>query len=198
VRHRRAGALDGRHDLALRRYAPVLAAVLAACSQQPALHGTPLNPPQPAKSFTLIDQNGAQFSLAAQRGRAVALYFGFTHCRDVCPQTLAKLAKARERDGLTNAQLAIVMITVDRRHDSRAALRAFIRKIGASAIGLTGSETTLRHVYRDYGIEVKPESGDVLHTDTIFLIDSGGRLRELLDPGTPLEDIAADLRAVVG
>lgn len=178
--------------------AAVCALALSGCARPPApLHGMQLVPPQPAATFTLTDQNAAAFSLAKTRGQAVALYFGFTHCTDICPQTLALLGKARARARLTPAQVRIVMITVDPRRDSPAALRAFFRKIGVEATGLTGTPAELRPVYRAYGIGVEPQKGDIAHTDTIFIIDAQGRIRETLPPQTSLKDVAADLRSIV-
>jgi protein SCO1/2 len=169
----------------------------SACARQPSLHGTALNPPPAAKTFTLRDQYGNAYSLQQSRGQAVALYFGFTHCADICPQTLARLGKAREQAGLSAHQLRIVMITIDPARDSGKALQTFFRKIGVDATGLRGTPQQLHAVYRAYGVAVMPERNDIGHTDTIFLIDARGRLRELLDPATPLNDVAADLRAIV-
>jgi protein SCO1/2 len=172
---------------------------LSACGPHaaPALHGTQLVPAQPASNFTLTDQDGEPFSLAQARGQAVALYFGFTHCKDVCPQTLALLGKAREKAHLQPAQERIVMITVDPRHDSPAALRAFFRHVGVEATGLTGTPSQLQSIYRAYGIAIQPQKGDIVHTDVIFLIDANGRIVETLAPETPLKDVAADLRSVL-
>ena len=174
-------------------------ALLAGCAAHaPApLHGMQLVPPEPAKNFTLTDQNGAPFSLAQAHGQAVALYFGFTHCKDVCPQTLALLGKARERAHLAPAQVRIVMVTVDPKHDTPPALRAFMRRIGVQATGLTGTRAQLERVWHDYGIGVEPQKNDIAHTDAIFLIDPRGRIVETLVPQTPLKDVAADLRGVL-
>lgn len=175
-----------------------MTAFAACASHTPApLHGMQLVPPQPAANFTLTDQNGAAFSLEQTRGQAVALYFGFTHCSDTCPQTLALLGKARARAGLTPAQVRIAMVTVDPRRDSPAALRAFFKRIGVEGTGLTGAPAALKAVYRAYGIGVEPGKNDIAHSDVIFIIDPQGRIRETLAPRSSLKDVAADLRAVV-
>lgn len=174
------------------------AAVLAGCSAQSAsLHGTVVTPPRPARAFTLIDQGGHAFTLSGERGSAVALYFGFTHCKDICPQTLALLGNARTQSGLTPEQLRIVMVTVDPKHDTGAAMRTFFSRIGVQATGLTGTPAQLHAIYRAYGIAVEPQKHDIAHSDAIFLIGPGGMLQELLDPRTPVNAVAQDLRAVV-
>jgi protein SCO1/2 len=176
-----------------------LALALAACGSHAArpLHGMQIDPPQPAANFALTDQVGRRFSLDQAQGQAVALYFGFTHCKDTCPQTLALLGKARQTAGLSPAQVRIVMVSVDPAHDTPAALRAFFKKVGVQATGLTGTPADLRRVYKAYGIAVVPHKNDVAHTDTIFIIDPRGRLVETLVPQVALKDVAADLRVIV-
>jgi protein SCO1/2 len=156
---------------------------LAGCAPHAAapLHGTQLVPSAPAANFTLVDQNGHAFSLAQARGQAVALYFGFTQCKDICPQTRAR----------------IVMVSVDPQHDTPAALRSFFRRIGVEATGLTGTRAQLRQVYRAYGVAVQRQKHDIVHSDVIFLIDANGRIVETLPPEIPLKDVAADLRTVL-
>jgi protein SCO1/2 len=173
--------------------------LLGACASKPAptLHGMELVPPLPANNFTLTDQSGKSFALSQARGQAVALYFGFTHCRDVCPQTLALLGKARAKAQLTPANVRIIMLTVDPRRDSPSAMRAFFGRIGVQATGLTGTAAQLLPVYRAYGIAIEPQKHDIAHTDAIFIIDPQGRVRETLPPEARLKDVAADLRAVV-
>lgn len=174
-------------------------AMLASCAPHPKapLHGMQLTPPRAASNFTLTDQNGAPFSLAQTQGQAVVLYFGFTHCKDVCPQTLALLGKARAQAKATPEQLHIVMVSVDPAHDTPAALREFFNRIGVDATGLTGSEAQLARVWRAYGVVVQPQKDDITHTDAIFLIDRQGRIVETLVPEMPLKDVAADLRSVL-
>lgn len=172
---------------------------LAACaSQSPALHGTALTPAKPAQRFTLTDQLGRPYTLGAQPGQAVLLYFGFSHCKDVCPQTLALLGKARAKARLDAPQLRIVMVTVDPKRDSPAALAAFVKRIGVQATALTGTPAQLKPVYKAYGVAIEPQKNDIGHTDFVYLIDARGDLREILDPAMKVNAVADDLRAVVG
>lgn len=182
----------------MRKLLAVAMLLLSACAaRSPQLHGSVLAPAPSAHDFALHDQHGKPFSLASNRGRALALYFGFTHCKDVCPQTLALLGKARAQAGLTAKDVRIVMITVDPARDTGPALQRFFDKVGVQATGLRGTPKELRAVYRDYGIAVEPQKNDIGHTSSIFLIDARGRLRELLDPAAARKDVASDLRAIV-
>lgn len=175
----------------------LLCAVLAACATAKPLHGTAFSPPQPPHRFTLETQDGSPYVLAQSGRPPTALYFGFTHCTDICPQTLAKLGKARARAGLSAQQLPIVMVTIDPARDTRAAMRAFFAKTGVRGIGLIGSRAQLAPVYRAYGVAIKPEKNDIGHTDYVYLLDREGRLAELLSPQMSVQDIADDLRAIV-
>lgn len=183
----------------MRRFMAVLCcAALAACaSRSQPLHGTELSPAKAAPHFTLTDQHGRAYTLGEDRGQAVALYFGFSHCKDVCPQTLALLGKARTQAHLAPEQLRIVMVTVDPARDTPSALAAFVKRVGVQATTLTGSSAQLQSVYKAYGVDVEPQKSDIGHTDMIYVIDAKGRLREVFGPDMPLHAVADDLHAIV-
>ena len=176
----------------------ILLELLAGCANSAAaLHGTVLQPPKPAPTYVLVDQRGRRFDSRRLKGHPVALFFGFTHCKDVCPQTLALLGKAAVRSGPAGRTLRIVMISADPRGDSPASMRGFIARAGVrNAIGLTGSAAALRRVWRAYGVSVYRTPGDIVHSDLIYLIDRTGRLRELLHPDVGLSDLVADLHVL--
>jgi protein SCO1/2 len=91
------------------------------------LPGTALAP-----DFTLTDQDGRPYTLSAQRGHAIALFFGYAHCPDICPTTLAALARAKRQLGAAGSGFDVVFVTVDpgTRHAGRAqALRAAVRPV---------------------------------------------------------------------
>lgn len=172
-----------------------LAAALTACAQSsPVLQNTA----PPAHAFTLTDQDGKRYSVGRGGEEAAALFFGYTHCQDVCPKTLALLGRARAWAGITPKQLRIVMVSVDPARDDPKALRAFISREGVAAFALTGSRRQLQAVYRDYGVVVQTQKrGAVGHTDYIYLIDSAGRLRALVSPETAMDVVAKDLKRIV-
>lgn len=172
--------------------------VLAACGGGAALalHGTVIDPARQAAPLEGRDQNGAPFSLQALRGTPAALYFGFTRCKDICPQTLALLQRARERAALRASDARIVFVSVDPRRDTPAVMRAYLTRRHLDVTGVTGSRAQAAAAERGYGVAVKPNGDDLLHGDFIYMIDKGGRMRELLHPDTPVADIAADLKAL--
>jgi protein SCO1/2 len=156
---------------------PIAAQPLAAGAQTAAERA-------PTFDFTLTDQAGHPFTLSRQRGRAVALFFGYTHCPDVCPTTLANLAHARSALGDAGRNIVVVFVTVDPRRDTPPVLREFVALFDRSFVGLTGTPEQLAPVYRAYHVThrivAEPASAtgyNVSHTSLVYFIDRDGRLR---------------------
>ncbi len=154
-----------------------------------------LQPIRSAPPLAAIDQNGAPFSLQSRRGRVVALYFGFTHCKDICPQTLAKLGAARAKSGL-GSRVAIVFASVDPMRDTPASLRAFFARVGVSAIGLTGTHAQMKKIWSDYGVDVQATRTDVGHSSFVYFIGPRGNLRIVGGDELSVAQIAADMRGL--
>ena len=172
------------------------ALALAACATRPPrLYGTVLQPVRPAPSLAAIDQNGEAFSLTGERGRVVALYFGFTHCKDICPQTLAKLGAARAKSGL-GPRVAIVFASVDPLRDTPAALRAFFARVDVSAIGVTGTRAQMAAIWRGYGVDVQATRTDVGHSSFVYFIGPRGNLRIVGGDELSVAQITADMRGL--
>lgn len=179
-------------------FAALLALLLPACATHAPLHGTEIVGAQPTRRFVLTNQDGGQSVLGGPSGHYTALYFGFTNCADICPQTLATIAKARSQAGLHDARLQLVMVTVDPARDTPKAMRRFFAKLHVRAVGLTGSPAVLKLVYHAYGVAVVPTKNDIIHSDQVYLIDRDGRLRELLHASIGPAQIAQDFRTVIG
>jgi protein SCO1/2 len=183
---------------------PVVAAVLVAVAFAAAiglalyLRGRNLAP-----DFTLTDQTGRPFTLSAQRGKSVALFFGYTHCPDECPTTLAHLEAAVRSLGAAGAGVEPIFITVDPARDSPAALKKYLSSFGTNLVGLTGSKTALQQTYAEYHIFFQklpegPGGYDVAHSSALVYIDAAGRLRGYGDSSDDVGDIAARLRELAG
>ena len=98
---------------------PALILALASCGQPHTFGGTTIAPARPAPEINLIDQNSQPFSLGAQQGNVVLLFFGYTHCPDVCPATLGTFAVARRQLGSAADHVRFIFITVDPDRDIR-------------------------------------------------------------------------------
>lgn len=148
--------------------------------------------------FTLTDSRARPFTLASQRGRLVLLSFGFTHCPDVCPLTLARYRALLAELGPDAARLQPLMVSVDPARDTPAVLDRYVRYFDARILGLTGAPEAVAVVQRQYGVIAMPEAGGrVAHSDYLYLIDDLGRLRRLHDQQATVAMLAADVRALL-
>ena len=129
--------------------------------------------------FTLLGSDGQPFSSAKLNGKPYVLFFGFTHCPDVCPTTLARLVKLRQQLG-GERPFEILFVTVDPERDGPAEVGKYAELFNSPIIGLTGSPAQIDHVKKQFGVfseKVEQPSGDysVNHTSTVFLFDRAGK-----------------------
>ena len=164
-----------------------------------------IDPPTPAADFRLTDQHGRPFQLREQRGRAVLLFFGYTHCPDVCPTTLVTFKAVKEQLGGAASRVRFVFVTVDPERDTPERLREYVGYYDPDFVGLWGTPDQLKAVQSAYGVlaQKQPEPGApggywVVHTAMTMLVDPQGNLRALYPFGTSAEEITADLRRLVG
>ena len=152
-----------------------------------------LNPPRPADRqvtelplssfggpFTLTGSDGRPFSSSRLNGKPAAIFFGFTHCPDVCPTTLARLAKLRRDLARGEDGFSIVFISVDPERDRPADVGRYAGLFGTPVVGLTGSVAEIERVKKQFGVysgKVAQPGGDysVDHTATVFLMDRSGK-----------------------
>lgn len=129
--------------------------------------------------FTLTGSDGRPFSNSRLAGKPYAIFFGFTHCPDVCPTTLARLVRLRAQ--LENGgDLAILFVTVDPDRDGPAEVGKYASLFNAPVIGLTGTPAQISQVKRQFGIfsQKVPDGGggySVDHTATVLLFDRNGK-----------------------
>lgn len=179
----------------------VLAAGAALALRPYTLHGSVIQPPAPAADFSLAQPNRAAFSLGAQRGKVVALFFGYTNCTDVCPATLGQFKTIRQRLGGDADRVQFVFITVDPNRDTPEKSAQWAAGFDPSFYGLSGSEAALTPVWQGYGVYHKLDQTsptdmayNVEHSDQVYLIDRQGNLRATYPSGTPTDDMLQDIR----
>jgi protein SCO1 len=154
-----------------------------------------------APDFTLTDQDGHPYTLSAHRGHPFALFFGYTHCPDVCPTTLAALARAKRKLGPGGEAFDVVLVTVDPARDTPATLKRYVRLFDPTFAGLTGSEAQLDPVYAAYHVYHRAGSGKgsangyiVAHSSAVQFISPGGRLRGTGDWSDSPDELAVLMR----
>jgi protein SCO1/2 len=182
--------------------------------------GSTVDPPHLLQDFTLTSHTGEPISLSDLRGRAVLMFFGYTHCPDVCPTTLADYRRVKQALGDEADKVAFVFISVDGARDTPDVLAQYLGQFDTDFIGMMGDETTLRRVGAGYGLLFQQETisveheheegythqhGDdldaenyfVQHTSPSFLIDQDGYLRLVYFYGTEPEVIAEGIRQIL-
>jgi protein SCO1/2 len=180
-----------------------LALALAACAPSPTFKGTDLGAVDWGGDFTLSAHTGARASTADYRGKVVIIFFGYTHCPDICSPTLQKLALLMKRLGEDAARVQVLFITVDPRHDTPAVLAAFVPRFHPSFVGLTGTEEEIAAVAREYKVafQANPQSppGHTLidHFGGMMVKDPTGRLRLLFKNEMSVEDMEHDIRLLL-
>ncbi len=152
-----------------------------------------------APDFTLIDQDARTFRLSAWRGHPAVLFFGYTHCPDVCPTTLARIAKALSAHGVP-PDTQVALVTVDPARDTPAVLKRYLRLFDPRFRGLTGSLPKLTSVYTAYHVRRKrsaePDEAanyTVSHGTTTFYIARDGSVHGLGNWDDLPSDIAREL-----
>lgn len=130
--------------------------------------------------FTLSDHNGQPITEAVLQGHPTALFFGFTHCPEVCPTTLYELNGWIKELGPDGDRLAAYFVTVDPERDTTEILKDYVTAISDRIVGITGDPADVAEMLRDYHVYAKKvplDDGDYTmdHTASIFLLDSGGR-----------------------
>lgn len=176
-----------------------------------------VEPPHLLQDFTLTDNTGEAISLSDLRGQAVLMFFGYTHCPDVCPTTLADYTRVKQALGRDADQVAFVFVSVDGTRDTPEVLTQYLGQFDANFIGMTGDKTTLRRIGAEYGLlfqqkttsvgdgheaehehqeghDLDAENYFVQHTSPSFLVDPDGYLRMVYFYGTKPEVIAEGVR----
>ena len=162
---------------------------------------TAYDPARPAPALQLTDQDGRPFDLASLRGRPVLVYFGYTHCPDICPTTLADIRAALR---LVDVPVGVVFVTVDPARDDAAAMKQYVDYYQSGFIGLTGSEAEIADAAEAWGVsyrklESTPAAGYAMaHSTETYLLDAAGKLRHHLFFGAGPDLIAERIREIAG
>lgn len=185
-----------------------LSVALPACSPAPtptAFQATDITGASFARDFKLTDHNGQVRTLADFKGKAVAVFFGYTHCPDVCPTTLADFAAALKILGPDEAaRVQVIFVTVDPERDTPEMLRQFVPAFNPSFLGMYTDAASLALLAKEYKVVFQKTAqkgpGDYLidHSAGTYVYDPQGRLRLLMPYGSPPEAIAGDLKTLLG
>ncbi len=178
---------------------------LAGCqpAPPPAFQATDITGATFARDFRLTDHTGRQRTLADFRGKVVAVFFGYTHCPDVCPTTLADFAAALKLLGPDAARVQVIFVTLDPQRDTPEILRQFVPAFNPGFLGMYTDPDTLAQLAKEYKVVYQKTSvkaaDDYLidHSAGTYIYDPRGHLRLLVPYGSAPEAIAHDLKILL-
>jgi protein SCO1/2 len=186
---------------ALALVAAVAGVYVARMVTQPAVpsleSGTSYPAPRALPDFNLVDAHGTATTPATLAGHPTLVFFGFTHCPDVCPTTLALLASVQKRASLPN--LKVAFITVDPERDTPAQVGAYVASFGGDFIGLTGTAPEILKATGGFGVaaaRVELAGGDYTmdHSAAVFALDSQARIVAVFTPPLSADRLARDVQ----
>lgn len=177
-----------------------LVPVLAGCAEDPPWQTKDVSGVLPDLEFRLTDERGETVTEEAFLGRPTAVFFGYTHCPDICPVTMGKLRMAigQMPEDLRD-DVQVLFVSVDPERDDPERLTEYTASFGPQFVGLTSDEGTLREVVKRYratfSYEMPDENGDYLvsHPSAVYVFDAKGRARLLMRNDDPAKAIARDL-----
>ena len=179
--------------------------LLAACSHnEPPWQLTNVSGHLPDLAFSLTGDDGKPVDASAFKGDTTLVYFGYTHCPDVCPETMARLMQVLAKLGPDAKQVRILFITVDPARDTPKALHDYVGAFDAQhARGLTGSDGQIESLAKRYRVAYQMEKRDpsgnyeVTHSSAVYIFDTEGHARLLATDSDSPDTIAADLRRLI-
>ena len=180
----------------------IICSALAGCdSAGPQFRSTDITGAPYGHTLELADHTGKPRRLEDWRGKAVVLVFGFTHCPDVCPTTLADIALALKELGNDAERVQVLMVSVDPERDTPEALAKYVTAFDPRFVALRGDLDATRKAAQEFKVYFEKrkqgESYTVDHSAQSYVIDPQGKLRLLVRHDRIAQDLAPDLRALL-
>ena len=154
------------------------------------------------KSLELTDHNGQRRTLADFRGKVVTVFFGFTHCPDVCPTTLGEMAMVMKELGADAGRLQVLFVTVDPARDTPEVLKRYVPAFHPGFLGLTGSADDIARTAREFKIFYQKQtlpggSYSMDHSAGTYILDGQGRLRLFASYGAGAPALLHDIKLLL-
>jgi len=183
----------------------VLAVLLTACNlnKEPELYGTDVTGASFANTLSLTDHTGKPRTLEDFKGKVVVLFFGYTHCPDVCPTTMADLAQAMKLLGPKSDEVQVLFVTVDPERDTQQVLAEYVPSFDPRFIGLHGTPEQMAETAKNFKIfytkaEDEGKSGYTMdHSAGVYVFDKQGNVRIYVKYGQKPAEIAHDLKTLL-
>jgi protein SCO1/2 len=182
----------------------IVFALLSRPDGPPAIAGFVYPEPRAISPFKLATQDGKPFDLESLKGKWTFVYFGYTYCPDVCPTTLAELARAKKLLDQGNLPAHYVFVSVDPRRDTPKRLAQYVAFFDPGFVAATGSDEALAALTRQVGVAYSFPEGKkgaayaVDHSSIVALFDPDARLHAVFTPPQEAEGIAEGFRKILG
>jgi protein SCO1 len=179
------------------------AAMLGGCSQETSWRLDNITGIVSPLAFSLTDDTGRHVTADTYRGKIVMLYFGYTHCPDVCPTTLATLSQALSKLGNGAPKVRVLFVTVDPGRDTPQLLKRYAQAFGPEFIGLRTDDPELRRMTKRYRVTYslgKPDvhgNYEVTHSSAVFIFDAAGKARLMAESSSSAAALAHDLQKLI-
>jgi protein SCO1/2 len=194
-----------RTSFSLRIFSLILfALLLSGCGQDQKWKLIDLTGIMPPLKFTLHDDQGHPVTADNYKGKMVMLYFGYTHCPDVCPTTLVRIAHTLKKLGGQVEKVQPLFVSVDPARDTPKILQEYTKAFSTRIAGLSGDEESLRKLTKRYRVTYglgKPDANgnyEVTHSSAIFIFDGKGNTRLMARSDDSADAIAHDLKQLIG
>lgn len=174
---------------------------VAACSGPQQLHGVMVDPPRDIGVFSFIMPDGTTLT-APNAGHPTVVFFGYTHCPDVCPTTLADWARAKKKLGAHAAGVQFLFVTIDPERDTPAIADRYAKQFDASFAGVRGDSATTNRLMNAFQVSAaRDPSADIAnytvsHSAQAFLVDARGKVVAMYPLGIGWEALAADIETL--
>jgi len=176
-----------------------LASLVTGCESRIRFEGVAVEPPRVMPATRFVRPDDRPYVLGPEEGQPAVVFFGYTHCPDVCPTTLADWKRVKAKLGADAARVRFLFITVDPDRDTPEVADRYARQYDSAFVGLSGDPITTARILESFGVAAAREEGTsasgylVSHSSQVFLLDGAGRLVALYPFGTRWEALAADL-----
>jgi protein SCO1/2 len=182
----------------------LLAALLAACSPEaPKFRSTDISGADFGRTLELTGHDGKPRTLADFRGKVVVLFFGYTHCPDICPTTLADTAAVMKKLGPDAARVRVLFVTLDPERDTPEIMAKYVPAFDAGFLGLSGDAAATQRAAKEFKIFYEKRPGGapgaytVDHSAQSYVLDTKGQLRLFVRHDRIAQDLEEDLRALL-
>ncbi len=188
------------------RYLYLILALLTLTACEPPklpspFHASEVGEKYAQADFRLADHNGKVRTLADFRGKVVVLFFGYTHCPDVCPTTLADQTLVMQKLGADANKVQVLFITIDPERDTAALLAEYVPAFDARFLGLSGDAAATAQVAKAFNIVYQKQPSktgyNMDHSAGTFLIDPQGRVRLLAPYAQRVDWLTEDIRLLL-